>query len=221
MAIPVEELLREFADVPTFSTVRPKSSASSSDDALCAAIDAAMVKSPPDWSAVRVRRASIYIPDVPESKADLRKRREPIRAKGVFDVQIATSPFSRGGVRVAYYARVNVDGKWKDYVAKQFIQPKNRTRDMVLGTLEGNSVTMFLAAEWMRTAAGRATGKIVECIEARALRVDLDGREEWYHLEGLIPAKFEKWTDNAGFAEPTARRCFALPSGLTRGRTSS
>ena len=44
----------------------------------------------------------------------------------------------------------------------------------------------------------------MECIEARALRVDREGREEWYHLEGLIPAKFEKWTDNGGFAEPTA-----------------
>jgi hypothetical protein len=197
-------LMHEFGDLaPPPSMVRSKRDAGSSG-ALLAAIDAAIVKSRPDWSAVRVERASIYIPDLPKSKVDLHERREPVEASGVYDVQIAQAPFSRGGVRVAHYARVNVNGTWKDYVAKQFIEPKNQTRDQVLGTLEGNSVTKFLAAEWMRTAAGKATGKVVECIEARALRVSRDGREVWYHLEGLIPAKFEKWTDNGGYAEPTA-----------------
>ena len=106
------------------------------------------------------------------------------------------------------------------------MEPENQTREQVLDTLEGNSVTMFLAAEWMATPAGKAAGKVVECIEARALLVIRDGREVWYNLEG--PIVFSEirevarpGTTTVGLPSPRRRRCFALPSGLTRGRTSS
>ena len=148
--------MREFADLSSPSLSISRGSRSKEEFArITAAIDAAINKSPPDWTSVTVERGVVYIPDQPTSKEDLRKPRDPVKAEGTFDVQIARAPFSRGGVRVAHYARVKVGGTWKEYVAKQFMEPHNQTRAQVLGTLEGNSVTRFLAAEWMAAPAGK------------------------------------------------------------------
>jgi len=119
MAISVEDLLREFADLSSPSLSISRGSHSKEEFArITAAIDAAINKSPPDWTSVTVERGVVYIPDQPTSKEDLRKPRDPVKAEGTFDVQIARAPFSRGGVRVAHYANARVKfTRWAGVVA--------------------------------------------------------------------------------------------------------
>jgi hypothetical protein len=176
---------------------------------ILAQVDAKLVKKhhdEVDWDSLGSTEAVVYIPDEPTCKKDLHYARPPLQAEGTFQVKIAEHPFARGGVRVAYWARLQVpiDGRlvWKTYVAKQFIEPKNQTKEEVLNTLEGNSVTKFLAEQWMRSE-GRSQKK-VECLEARALVVNRDGHEIWYMFEGLIEGNFEKWSNNLSFADPKA-----------------
>ena len=173
---------------------------------ILAEIDAKITKTRPDWATIPVQQATLYIPDLPRTKSDLSAERKPQRASGVHQVQIAEFPFSRGGVRAAYYARVKANGKgdWKPYVAKQFLEPRHRANpDEYLGQLENNGVLMFLAKEWMKTPQARGKPKI-ECIESRAIEVSAAGGEGggggrvWYHLEKLIDGTFDKWTDNSG-----------------------
>jgi hypothetical protein len=178
---------------------------------IIAEVDASLVKKRPDqvdWVSLGTAEAVVYLPNEPTCKKDLHELRLPVEAEGIFQVQIAEIPFSRGEVRVAFWARLRVPTGdkgvyvWKTYVAKQFLDPKNQTKEEVLNTLEGNSVTKFLAEEWMRCEGRRQ--KKVECLEARALVVNRDGHDIWYMFEGLIEGEFEKWTNNSSFAEPKA-----------------
>ena len=183
-------------------------------------IDARISTAPVDWSTIAPQSATVWITPLPTRKSDLYAKRDPVRATGSVHVKIAPRPFSRGGVRVAYHARVCKSGEatWKPYVVKQFIELKNQTRAEYLDQLETNGVAVFLAKEWMKSSEGKAAKKIgegIKFIESRALELTATSGggaatpdSHWYHMEKVVPGKFEKYTDNGGW-------CCSKPSSRT------
>lgn len=171
------------------------------------AIDARITKASPEWGSVAEERAEIWMADIPKSKGELSAKRDSILAAGSHLLQIAPHPFARGGVRAAYRARlrINGEGPWQDYVAKQFLEPHNQSRVNALDQLEENGVAKYLAEQWMSSPEGKREGKKITCIEAYAAGVRRGSEDVWYNLESTVDGKWAKWLDNGGgFCDPKA-----------------
>ena len=175
-------------------------------------IDRILTSTPPDWDSLPEQIAKVWIPNKPKSIDDLKAKRIPVPAAGNHTIKIAKYPFARGGVRVAYYARIRQkDGSWKPYIAKMFIESKNQTKDNYLDQLENSGVANYLAEEWTKnTLEGRRSaviGQGVKCLEARAMEVydstKSSSTSKWYNLENELDGEFTKWSNNIGsFLKP-------------------
>jgi hypothetical protein len=181
----VEDLLAEYA----FATAP----GSSTRAFTAASAPVYMTDTVPDWDSLATNSATIWIPDLPKTKEDLWRKRNPVIATGRHNIKIAPHPFAKGGVRFAYYALIQVPGKgWQRYVAKEFIEERNRTKENYLDQVENSGVARFLAGQW---------GDGVSCLEARAFQITTTGK--WYNLEKALEGKFVKWSNNTGaFIKP-------------------
>ena len=175
---------------------------------ILAQVDKELTNAPPDWDSLPSLTASVWITDIPTSKHGLFTKCEPLECSSTVQIKIASHPFARGGVRAAYYARVQKPGgPWKPYVLKMFLEPKNQTKEQYLDQLETNGVAKYLAKQFMRsTLTGKKAAKInqkIKFIESRAVRATKEnGQVVWYNMENVIDGEFDKWTDNNGVCNP-------------------
>ena len=135
--VDIKGLLSEFADLRTSMAAGTATKSDKKKKAKLEAKlkewDAKLTSAPPDWDSLPIQTATVWIPKLPKTKDDLQTQRPPVKASGTSQIKIAKYPFARGMVRVAYHAQIlKDDGSWQPYIAKEFIETKNCTREMYL-----------------------------------------------------------------------------------------
>jgi hypothetical protein len=143
--------------------------------------------------------AEIYGVPIPRNDTDLQRSEGLLRSdRGVVRCRIAKFPFSRGGVRAAYFGLVWEEGKWSNVVVKEFIFPKDRTLAEYKNQSENSAVAKYLMEKYVECHPRLVTP--VEVVTSKVLKVNKgSGAEEYYNIEVFLSGgSWKKWTNNAG-----------------------
>ena len=160
-----------------------------------------LVKGIPNWNRISPINAEVVLLKDFKSRSELKLEMEPFYAENIVQIKIASSPFSKGVSRFAYYAYVCNEGTWKVYIVKKFIKERNNEKSkLFLEQNEQNKIAVFLADRW-NSIVKTKTDKKIEYLEARIVTIKMLGKQLYYNLEELADGEWNKWTNNAGFVE--------------------
>lgn len=118
-----------------------------------------------------------------------------------FNCKIDMTPFADGKCRWAFHGQIQTGEGWKPYVFKRSKRQDGKawathTRANYLNQIKVSAVAVFLADAWNAKKPARLLP--IQYLRASVAEVSMDGREELYCQEPLLPAgTFTKWCNNA------------------------